>query len=438
MDHNARKETPVMARFLAWLDAFNTGNRETLLSYHNQHFDYKVVSRHVTTIDSEERVSNWTGGFDIKKYQEQPSPTVVTIIMKERRSWQFARATMEVDSLPPHPVIRFEIDPIGTPVEFLGRDDPKPPGPLDESKRKRLIERIASEIQTNYVFPDVGEKMVAEVCRHLTNGDYDSMTEGERFADTVTEHLRNVSHDLHLRFFYGPSRPPPKDETPAERLRQHRRMNFDFGRIDRLEGNIARLVIYGFVHLDEEIAPGIREGIGQIMSQVADAAALLLDLRENGGGDPATVALVASYLFDSQPVHLNDIYYRNDNSTKEYWTSPEVPGARFGGRKPIYVLTSKDTFSGGEELAYDLQCLRRATVIGETTGGGANPSDGHEIDDWFHIVVPVGRPINPVTKTNWEGIGVVPEIAVPATYALEEGRRRAVEDIWSTRTPGRQ
>ena len=277
--------------------------------------------------------------------------------------------------------------------------------------------------------------MAAEVRQRLVNGDYDSMAEGEEFADTVTEHLRSIGHDLHLRLFYGPSRPPLKDETPTEILGQLRRMNFGFGKIDRLEGNVTRLPVHGFVHLDEDVRSEIREGVGEVMSQVADADALLLDLRENGGGDPATVALVDSYLFDSEPVHLNDMYHRKDNSMTEYWTSPDVPGTRFGGHKPIYVLISNETCSGGEELAYDLQFLKRATLIGETTGGGENPAEGHDLDDWFHISIPFGRPINPVTKTNWEVVGVVPDIPAPASEALEHGRRRAVEDILSTRTP---
>jgi hypothetical protein len=401
----------------------------------DRHFPIEVASRDVATIDREEMLSIGTGGFDIKKYQQPSSQTAITVIMKERHSRQFARATMEVNSVTPHSVVRFAINPIATPVEFLEPDDPVPPGPLEDTKRKWLVERIASEVQSNYVFPEIGERMAVEVRHRLVKGDYDSIAEGEEFTDTVTKHLRSISHDLHLRLFYGPSRPPLKDETRAEKLGQLRRMNFSFGRIDRLEGNVARLAIHGFVQLDEDVRSEIREGVGEMMSQVADADALLLDLRENGGGDPATVSLVASYLFDSQPVHLNDMYHRKDNSMTEYWTLPDVPGTRFGGRKPIYVLISNETFSGGEELAYDLQCLNRAKLIGETTGGGANPAEEHDIDDWFHIAIPFGRPINPVTKTNWEGVGVVPDIPVPASEALEQGRRRAVEDILSTRTP---
>jgi C-terminal processing protease CtpA/Prc len=130
-------------------------------------------------------------------------------------------------------------------------------------------------------------------------------------------------------------------------------------------------------------------------------------------------------------VHLNDMVERN-GTTETFWTEPTVAGKRFGGKKPVYVLTSGETFSGGEELAYDLQSLRRATLIGETTGGGANSGGPHSLDDWFMIVVPSARPINPVTKTNWEGIGVRPDVATKATEAMDEALRRAALDLGLT------
>jgi C-terminal processing protease CtpA/Prc len=167
------------------------------------------------------------------------------------------------------------------------------------------------------------------------------------------------------------------------------------------------------------------------MSNVADADALIIDLRANHGGDPSTVALVASYLFDDQPVHLNDVI-EHDSTMRMFWTEPTVARKRFGGKKPVYVLTSGETFSGGEELAYDLQSLHRATLVGETTGGGANLTGAHTLDDWFVIGVPWARPINPVTKTNWEGVGVRPDVATKATEAMDEALRRAALDLGLT------
>lgn len=130
-------------------------------------------------------------------------------------------------------------------------------------------------------------------------------------------------------------------------------------------------------------------------------------------------------------MHLNDLFKREDRSTRAFWTLRELAGKRFGPKKPVYVLVSKSTFSGGEELAYDLQSLHRAKVVGETTAGGAHASDGHVLDAQFRIAVPDEIAINPVTKKNWERAGVVPDVAVPAEAALEEAHRRALADLAS-------
>src|SRR5207253_8430372 len=158
---------------------------------------------------------------------------------------------------------------------------------------------------------------------------------------------------------------------------------------------------------------------------LADTDALIIDLRDNGGGQPRMVAYIASYLFDKR-MHLNDLYERRTNSTQEFWTR-DVPGRKFGGTKPVYLLTSKRTFSGAEEFSYDLQSLGRATIIGETTGGGAHPTQQFRIDDRFVIGVPFARAINPITKTNWEGGRVASDVRVPAADALETARRLITE-----------
>lgn len=238
--------------------------------------------------------------------------------------------------------------------------------------------------------------------------------------------MRDVSHDLHVAVDYGPHPPlPPSQSSPSpEQYAQFRALNFGFGAVERLKGNVARVVINGFLPRD-----AVGEAIAGFMTRIADADALIIDLRGNRGGDPETVALVASYLFDAKPVHLNDMFSREDGSTRESWTLQDVPGKRFGGNKPIYILTSHQTFSGGEELAYDLQSLHRATLIGEITGGGANPGSPRRIDDWFTIFVPDGRPINPVTKTNWERVGVKPDVPVASDAALDEALRRARREL---------
>jgi C-terminal processing protease CtpA/Prc len=163
----------------------------------------------------------------------------------------------------------------------------------------------------------------------------------------------------------------------------------------------------------------------EAMSKVADTDALIIDLRDNGGGQPAMVAYISSYLFD-QRTHLNDIWDRRTDRTQEFWTR-NVPGKKYGGTKPVFVLTARRTFSGAEEFSYNLKSLKRATIIGETTGGGAHPVSPHRINSHFTIGVPFARAINPITKTNWEGAGVAPDIKVPASDALETARRMISE-----------
>ncbi len=151
--------------------------------------------------------------------------------------------------------------------------------------------------------------------------------------------------------------------------------------------------------------------------------AIIFDLRENGGGDPKMVAMISSYLFD-KPTHLNDLYNRKEDFTTQYWTLPYVPGNTLAD-KLAFVLTSKSTFSGAEEFTYNLKNMKRATVVGETTGGGANPAEGHWIDDHFMIGVPFARAVNPISKKNWEGTGVEPDVSVKASEALEKAEELA-------------
>jgi len=418
-------ETPAARQFSAWLTAFNSGDRSALAAYHRQHFPYPVASEDVASIDREFGLSQGTGGFELKR-AEHPVPTRTVGILKERRSDQFARAAMEVDAAEPHRVVRFEIHPIPTPDEFLSPEE-REARQVDDARRRSLVDGVARELQAHYVAPDTAKHMIAALRGHLQRGDYDQITQGEAFAAAVTRDLRDVSHDLHLGVMVGrdPGGPEP---TLDDQRAMARAMNYGFGPIERIAGNVARVVIDGFPPILDEEA---RERVAGLMSQVADADALLVDLRNNGGGSPETVALIASYLFDRTPVHLNDMFSRDTGSVTQSWTMRDLRGTRFGGQKPVYVLTSKRTFSGGEEFAYDLQALHRAKIVGETTGGGAHPVAPHQLDGRFTILVPSGRPINPVTRTNWEGVGVVPDIAVTAESALDEAHRRAIDDVAS-------
>jgi hypothetical protein len=302
------------------------------------------------------------------------------------------------------------------------RRPPEPDAPLDAATRAQVIDGSIAALKKSYVFPDVAAKLETLLRDRARTGAYDKLASSAAFADQLTKDLQSVSHDLHMRMRYS-AKPVPPDEdpdappSPEARARQAkwlRDLNGGFVKVERLDGNV------GYLRLDY-VLPGDEVGkkLAAAMTLVADTDALILDLRHNHGGEPSTVALVVSYLYSEyDELHINDIYTRPSNSTREYWTVASLPGPRFAG-KPVYVLTSKETFSGGEELSYDLKNLKRATLVGEVTGGGANPGGPMKVAEHFALFVPVGRAISPVTRTNWEGVGVQPDVAVPAARAFD-------------------
>jgi C-terminal processing protease CtpA/Prc len=176
------------------------------------------------------------------------------------------------------------------------------------------------------------------------------------------------------------------------------------------------------------------EAIAAAMRLVSGTEALIIDLRRNHGGSPHGVAFWCSYLFPGADTHLSDIFDANTGETRQFWTLPYVPGPRYLDR-PVYLLTSRETFSGGEDLAYSLQAQGRALVVGAATGGGAHPTRGIPITDRLVITVPFARSINPVTGTNWQGTGVLPDIEVPAAEAYDEAYRRALRHVLSCDVP---
>jgi hypothetical protein len=307
---------------------------------------------------------------------------------------------------------------------------------IDSSTRSAVIEGALKRLNDNYVFPDTAKKMEQAVRERIGRKEYDQITSAKSLATTLQNHLQEVSHDKHLRVIYSAEPLPaegnnrePRPEERARELEFLRTVNYGFEKVERLPGNVGYLDLRGFMS-----AQLGGETVVAAMNFLANTDALIVDLRRNGGGDPAMVALISSYLFDSDPVHLNDLYFRPDNSTRQWWTLPHVPGKRFGGTKTVYVLTSKRTFSAAEEFTYNLKNLKRATIVGETTGGGAHPGGPRRINEHFAIWVPSGRAINPISKTNWEGTGVTPDIDVPADHALKVAHIAALNKVLATVT----
>ena len=309
---------------------------------------------------------------------------------------------------------------------------------VDATTRRQVIEGVLSRLHAAYVFPETAHEMEAAIRARAEQGEYDAISSARALADSLTSHLQAVSKDRHLRVRFS-ARPIPvdrPDEEPTPEMRERqadmlRRINFGFERVERLEGNIGYLELRGFAPAGVQ---GAEDAVAAAMEFLARTDALVIDLRRNGGGDPAMVRLISSYLFGAEPVHLNSLYWRPDDRTEEFWTFAGVKGTRYGPDRPIYVLTSQRTFSGAEEFSYNLKNLNRATIIGETTGGGAHPGGMQRVSDHFGVWVPSGRAINPITGTNWEGTGVEPDVKVPADQALETAHLSAVRALLDTAT----
>lgn len=297
---------------------------------------------------------------------------------------------------------------------------------LTATERQQVIDGSLNLLQQRYVFPDVARKMADAVRRKAH--DYARIADARQFASQLTADLQAVSQDRHLHVDYSAQALPvaaSDDGQPSEAAQEgmRRRLtrdNFGITGVEVLPGNVG-YVKFRFL----ASAQWAGNTYAALMNYLAHTDALILDLRYCRGSMPDAIPLLASYFFDD-PVHLVSFYDRPANTTTQSWTYAYVPGKRYLN-KPLYVLTSRGTFSGGEELAYDLKNLKRATLIGEVTGGGANPGGPVLINDHFSIWVPIGRAISPVTNTNWEGVGVRPDSVVSAPLARHKAHLMALD-----------
>ena len=304
---------------------------------------------------------------------------------------------------------------------------------LDAAKKQAVIDEIAALFNKNYIFAETAKKVEEALRAKLKAGEFDKLAAAPDFARAVAATILEVTKDRHTGFAYNPAsaenirRLEGRSEEEAQKVRERqlraaRRANFGFRKVERLPGNVGYLD-FGVFAAPAEAGPTAIAA----MNFLAYCDAIIVDLRQNGGGEPAQIQLISSYLFE-EPVHLNDLYARATDQTENYWTLPYVPGAR-ASKADVYVLTSARTFSGAEEFSYNLQNLKRATIIGETTGGGAHPTRPMIVQKDFILRVPFARAINPVSKTNWEGTGVTPDVAVPAAEAFDKAYAMAVEKL---------
>lgn len=307
------------------------------------------------------------------------------------------------------------------------------PPAIDATTRQQVLDGAIEHMRRGYIFEDVAEKMAGALRAHAKAGAYDAITSGADFAAAVTNHLQAVSKDKHLRIVYNPAgiagtQPPVTEEDRLRRVAAERRNNYGLHRVERLDGNVGYIELRGFSGSQDA-----GTAVAAAMNLLANTDALVFDLRRNGGGSPVTIGFISSYLFDKR-VHLNDFYVRETGQRRSFHTSETVDGQKYGESKPVYILTSNRTFSAAEEFTYNLKNLKRAVIVGETTGGGAHPGGVRRITDHFGIWLPTGRAINPITGKNWEGVGIAPDIAVDPADALRAAHLDALKKIRATAT----
>jgi hypothetical protein len=306
----------------------------------------------------------------------------------------------------------------------------RPDKVIDAKFQLEVIDSVTKSLNEIYVFPDVAKKIEKHLRSQYKKKAYKDITSLVEFTNKLTEDMREISKDGHMwvRFasdellarFQGDTL---TDAAKQEELRQRQRDNFCFKELKILEGNIGYVDFRCFSEATEAGPTAIAA-----MNFLAYTDAIIFDVRQNGGGSPSMIQLITSYFFP-EPVFLNSFYVRKTDSTQQFWTQACVQGPRMTN-VDLYVLTSNYTFSGAEEFTYNLKNMKRATIIGDTTGGGAHPIDIKPFPNLnVGMSLPFGRAVNPITGTNWEGTGVAPDIVVPQEQALDMAHLEALKKL---------
>lgn len=311
---------------------------------------------------------------------------------------------------------------VAAPVVLTGQQSD---AEMDRAGRAEVVTKIAELMRTNYVYPEVAENAAQDLTTRLEAGEFQSAAGAESFAAALTAAIQATTKDKHIRVrVRPPARAAMERDDPAAaraaRLERSRQTNFGFERVERLDGNIGYVEMRSFDGHSEA-----KPTAAAAMNFLANVDAVIFDLRRNGGGSPEMIRYVSSWFFGG-PTLLNTLYWRAGDRTDEFWTYDEIPGTARPD-VPVFVLTSNRTFSGAEEFSYNMRTQERATLIGEVTGGGANIGGNRPINDRFQIFIPVGAAVNPITGTNWEGVGVEPHIKVAADEALDVALEKAAE-----------
>lgn len=304
---------------------------------------------------------------------------------------------------------------------------------MDATTRAAVVESLTAVIDSAYVLEEPAKRIVAGLRKNLGNGDYDDVTDPAVFAQRLYEDAQAINHDGHFRIAALPPLDPAlvevdEDEDPADverRRRIRRARNYGFQKVEIFAGGIGYVRFDQFAHGDEAYATA-----AAAMNFLANSNAVIIDLRNNGGGTASMIRVICGYLFEEK-THLINWDIRAEKKTVQSYSADYVPGRRLT-EQPVYILTSQRTFSAAEEFTFDLRNLERATVVGDTTGGGGHTANTYVYDFAgfrMGIRVPHGRAYNPENNEGWEGVGVIPHIVVPEEQALNAARLDALRKL---------
>jgi hypothetical protein len=403
--------TPAGRALISWLDAFNSDDRGRIEAFDDSRIPW-------LTLDRAMALREHTGGYQLVRIDKSDA-LWITFTAKEKGGLATFAGSLVVESGNTQVISSLAFAPAEAKAHEIK---------VDDVERHQVLRSVSEQLEGSYVFPDVAKRMTAALRKAEKRDAYRNITDGYVLAERITDDLRAVDYDKHLEVRFSwqarpaedPTKPAPPDPAARRRLETS---NCGFEKADHLAENIGYLKFNYFG--DPEVCKPIAAAA---MSFLADSDVLILDLRDNTGGLAGIGEFIAGYLF-AERTHLDNVYTPRTNTIQEHWTASDVPGKKFTD-KPVVLLTSKRTISAAEAICYSLKNLKRAILIGETTAGGAHPIRPTRIDDHFSIIVPIARSISPITKTDWEGTGVEPDIKVPATDALEAALK------WAAQTTG--
>jgi hypothetical protein len=409
----ALPDTPAGRMLGMWVAAFNSDDGAVTRSFYEQHIPRVPAG-------AGEGFRNQTGGVDIIAVKDV-DPLRVIFLAKDRKTPITGLGVLTLDKADTTKVMSLSMRggmPSGTVLTGFGID-----GPM----RLRVIDAAVAALHESYVHPPVAKAMETDLRARLARGEFEKISDGSDFATALTDAMRAISKDKHLGVNFLPARLPPPVPPPATPPApaappEPWTARCGFQPATLLPNRIGLIKFNGF----SPVAV-CRDAASTMLNSLGDVDAIIFDLRDNGGGQPAMVAYIASYLFADR-THFTDIWTRKTDVTQEFWTDGQVPGNRYA-KQPVFVLTSTRTFSGAEDFSYSLQQLKRAVIVGEVTGGGAHPVSGQNLGDGFTMGVPFAKTVNPVTKSNWEGVGVEPNVKVAAPQALETAQKLAMEAL---------